>query len=77
MDQNMELRQTILEISGVNPRKCMKCGKCTASCPAYDLMVIRQQGMNHMKSDDLPAFVNEDDSIPQQALVSAMRKYSK
>ncbi len=40
-------------------------------------MVIRQQGMNHMKSDDLPAFVNEDDSIPQQALVSAMRKYSK
>ena len=41
------------------------------------LMVIRQQGMNHMKSDDLPAFVNEDDSIPQQALVSAMRKYSK
>ena len=131
MDQNMELRQTILEISGVNPRKCMKCGKCTATCPAFDemdyhphqfvdmvergqieklmasngiwnclscfaclercprqvepaklieavrLTVIRQQGMNHMKSDDLPAFVNEDDSIPQQALVSAMRKYSK
>ena len=22
-------------ISGVNPRKCMKCGKCTASCPAF------------------------------------------
>lgn len=25
-------------ISGVNPRKCMKCGKCTASCPAFDEM---------------------------------------
>lgn len=28
----------IKRISGVNPRKCMKCGKCTASCPAYDEM---------------------------------------
>lgn len=30
--------ETIRRISGVNPRKCMKCGKCTASCPAYDEM---------------------------------------
>lgn len=30
--------ETIRQISGVNPRKCMKCGKCTASCPAYDEM---------------------------------------
>ena len=29
---------TIKRISGVNPRKCMKCGKCTASCPAFDRM---------------------------------------
>ena len=29
---------TIKRISAVNPRKCMKCGKCTASCPAYDEM---------------------------------------
>ena len=28
--------ETVCRISGVNPRKCMKCGKCTASCPAYD-----------------------------------------
>ena len=28
----------IKEISGVNPRKCMKCGKCTAACPAFDEM---------------------------------------
>lgn len=33
-----DLMQTIRDISGVNPRKCMKCGKCTASCPAYDAM---------------------------------------
>ena len=30
--------ETIRRISGVNPRKCMKCGKCTATCPAYDEM---------------------------------------
>ena len=30
--------ETIKRISGVNPRKCMKCGKCTASCPSYDEM---------------------------------------
>ena len=36
MKQN--LSEDIRRISGVNPRKCMKCGKCTASCPAYDQM---------------------------------------
>ena len=30
--------ETITRISGVNPRKCMKCGKCSAACPAYDEM---------------------------------------
>lgn len=30
--------ETIRRISGVNPWKCMKCGKCTATCPAYDEM---------------------------------------
>jgi heterodisulfide reductase subunit C len=124
-----QLRETVLRISGVNPRKCMKCGKCTGTCPAYDemeyhphqfvamvekgqieklmatqsiyrclscfacvdrcprnvepaklveavrLMVIRQQGQNHLKPDQLPALIDED--MPQQALVTAMRKYAK
>ena len=30
--------ETILRISGVNPRKCMRCGKCSGACPAYDEM---------------------------------------
>ncbi len=32
------MTETIKRISGVNPRKCMKCGKCTGSCPAFDKM---------------------------------------
>ena len=28
--------EQIREISGVNPYKCMKCGKCSASCPSFN-----------------------------------------
>ena len=124
-----EILETVARISGVTPRKCMKCGKCSASCPAYDemdyhphqfvsmvesgridellqshgiytclscfacvercprsvepaklieavrLTVVREKGKNHMTPDDIPQLV--DDDLPQQAIVSAMRKYSK
>ena len=30
----------VVRISGSNPKKCMKCGKCTATCPAFDDMDI-------------------------------------
>ena len=121
--------EEIRRIAGVNPRKCMKCGKCTAACPAYDEMeyhphqfvdmvengrieelmaskgiytclscfacvercprsvepakfieavrqaVIRQQGGDHLKPEQIPGLL--DDDMPQQALVSAFRKYRK
>ena len=38
MNQTDFLTQTALRISGVNPRKCMKCGKCSGTCPNYDRM---------------------------------------
>lgn len=123
------LREQILRISGVNPRKCMKCGKCSATCPTFDemeyhphqfvamvesgdiepllnseslykcltcfacvdrcprnvepaklveavrLAVIRKQGQNHLTPNDIPLLV--DDDLPQQAIVSAFRKYTK
>ncbi|HIU33074.1 MAG TPA: 4Fe-4S dicluster domain-containing protein [Candidatus Pullichristensenella excrementigallinarum] len=126
---NKVTREDILRISGVDPRKCMKCGKCSGTCPAYEemdyhphefvsmvlkgqidrlmqsksiykclscfaclercprnvepaklieavrLAVIRQQGMNHMTENDVPALL--DAEMPQQAIVSAMRKYKK
>ena len=125
----MKLREEILRISGVNVRKCMKCGKCSASCPSYDemeyhphqfvsmiengnieplleseslykcltcfacvercprgvepaklveavrLVKIRQKGNNRLTANDIPALL--DENIPQQALVSAFRKYTK
>ncbi|MBP5158923.1 MAG: 4Fe-4S dicluster domain-containing protein [Lachnospiraceae bacterium] len=33
-----DLIENIKRITGVNPRKCMTCGRCTASCPAFDDM---------------------------------------
>ena len=42
---------------------------------AVRLMVIRQQGKNHLKPDQIPEML--DDELPQQAIVSALRKYAK
>ena len=129
MSHKTDVSGEILRISGVNVRKCMRCGKCTATCPSYDEMeyhphqfvymvengnieplmnsksiykclscfacvercprgvepaklieairleVIRKQGANHLKADHVPALLDED--LPQQAIVTAFRKYSK
>ena len=127
--KNEREKEQVLRMSGVDPLKCMRCGKCSATCPSYDemeyhphqfvymvetgdietlmqsrsvyqclscfacvdrcprgvepaklieavrLLAIRQKGANHMTADDIPALV--DDELPQQAIVSAMRKYAK
>ncbi len=119
----------ILRMSGSDPKRCMKCGKCSATCPAFAemeyhphqfasmidqgkiqplltseaiykclscfacmercprdvkpaklieavrLCVIREQSRNHMTPDDIPCLLDED--LPQQAIVSVFRKYSK
>ena len=31
-----DLMNEIQRIAGVNPRKCMRCGKCSGACPEYD-----------------------------------------
>ncbi len=119
----------ITDMSGVNTRQCMMCGKCSGSCPAYDDMdirphqfvalvdrgdietlmsskgiwnclscfacvercprnveparlieavrvcMVRRQDRNLLKPQDIPALLDND--MPQQALVSAFRKYSR
>ena len=129
MSHSNNKTEQVLRSSGVDVRKCMRCGKCTATCPAFDemeyhphqfvymvekgeidklaqspsiykclscfacvdrcprgvepaklieavrLSVIRQQGQNHFKPDQIPAMLDED--MPQQLFVTALRKYSK
>ena len=44
----------IAEISGVNPLKCMKCGKCSASCPNFNEMDIKpHQFVSYVLHDDV------------------------
>lgn len=128
-NKNERLREQVLRESGVAVRRCMRCGKCSATCPAYDemeyhphqfvymveqgdlgplldspslyrclscfacvercprgvepaklvealrLAAVREKGKNHLRPDDIPALLDED--LPQQAIVSAMRKYQK
>lgn len=128
-NKDERLKEQILRMSGVNPLKCMRCGKCSATCPAYDemeyhphqfvymvekgniaelmnskaiykclscfacvdrcprgvepakliealrLTVVRQKGQNHLTPNDIPNLLDED--MPQQAVMSALRKYSK
>ena len=33
-----DMVQEIQRITRINPRKCMRCGKCSAACPAYGEM---------------------------------------
>ncbi|MDO4939393.1 MAG: 4Fe-4S dicluster domain-containing protein [Lachnospiraceae bacterium] len=129
LKNNENLRDEVLRMSGVNPRKCMRCGKCSATCPSYDemeyhphqfvymvetgdigplmnsqslykclscfacvdrcprevepaklvealrLAAERRQGGDHMTPGMITELWNED--LPQQAVVSAMRKYKK
>ena len=56
MSNQVEL---IKQISGVNPLKCMKCGKCSASCPSYNEMDIKpHQFVSYVQNGDIEALVN-------------------
>ena len=41
MNTEKKQAELVREISGVNPLKCMKCGKCSATCPAFSEMDIK------------------------------------
>ncbi len=52
----MTQAERIKEISGVNPLKCMKCGKCSATCPAFNEMDIKpHQFVSYVVQGDIEA----------------------
>ncbi|MBQ4601265.1 MAG: 4Fe-4S dicluster domain-containing protein [Clostridia bacterium] len=55
------LRDEVILRSGVNPKKCMKCGKCSATCPAYDEMEYHpHQFVNMVDTGDIEPLLNSD-----------------
>lgn len=58
MNDNKKQAEKIKEISGANPLKCMKCGKCSASCPAFDEMDIKpHQFVSYVIGENIDALV--------------------
>ena len=65
--------------------KCLTCFACVERCPrgvepakvveAVRLAAVRQQGNNHLSPVQIPEML--DDDLPQQAIVTAFRKYAK
>ena len=61
MHNNKYLREEIIRISGVNPSKCMRCGKCSATCPAYNEMEYHpHQFVNMVESGDIEPLLNSE-----------------
>ena len=53
--------EMVQEISGTNPLKCMKCGKCSASCPAYEKMDIKpHQFVSYVVNEDIEALAKSE-----------------
>lgn len=65
--------------------ECMSCFACVERCPrgvqpaalieAVRAMVLREREQAHLHAQDIPDLI--DPETPQQAVVSALRKYSK
>lgn len=59
MSNGTNKAEKIKEISGANPLKCMKCGKCSATCPAFDEMDIKpHQFVSYVINDDIEALAS-------------------
>jgi len=54
MSSAKDKAEIIKEISGVNPLRCMKCGKCSASCPSFNEMDIKpHQFVSYVQNGDI------------------------
>ena len=57
------IAQTILRISGVDTKKCMKCGKCSGACPAFDRMDVHPHQVVTMVEEGNIAALLESESL--------------
>ena len=61
MHNNKYLREEILRISGADVSKCMRCGKCSATCPQYDEMEYHpHQFVNMVENGEIEPLLNSE-----------------
>ena len=54
-------KEQILRMSGVNPLKCMRCGKCSGTCPSYDEMEYHPHEFVYMvETGDIDELMKSD-----------------
>ena len=53
--------EEIIRRSGANPHKCIKCGKCSATCPAYDEMEYHpHQFVSMVQNNDIEPLLKSE-----------------
>lgn len=53
-----DMKNRVIDISGASPHKCMKCGKCSASCPSFNEMDIKpHQFVSYVNNGDIEALM--------------------
>ena len=61
MSHDKNQAERIREISGTNPLKCMKCGKCSATCPAFNEMDIKpHQFVSYVVNNNVEELVKSE-----------------
>ena len=56
---NKNLKEQVLRSSGVNVLKCMRCGKCSGTCPSYDEMEYHPHQFVYMvEKGDIETLMN-------------------
>ena len=55
----LEQVKLVKERSGTDARKCMKCGKCSGRCPAYNEMDVKpHQFVSYIEKGDIDKLLN-------------------
>ena len=61
MSHGKNQAERVREISGTNPLKCMKCGKCSATCPAFNEMDIKpHQFVSYVVNNNVEELVKSE-----------------
>ena len=61
MSHGKNQAERVREISGANPLKCMKCGKCSATCPAFNEMDIKpHQFVSYVANENVEELVKSE-----------------
>ena len=61
MENKTRMKEQILRMSGAAVQKCMRCGKCSGTCPSYDEMEYHpHQFVNMVEKGDVEKLLKSE-----------------